>query len=315
MKNIVDLKKCALFALVMLSSCSKEEVASPGIKSDLISVSAEIGGTNNSNLRYAGSIASTSFANEDAIGVFLDAENTPVKWTYNGSNWSSASIVYWPDKENNHQFKAFYPYASASDQTAVPMPSLASQEGNFDNLGKYDFLVATKEQSCATSSTVTFTSENAFKHVSALVELKIKGTEDLKNATLNSVKLSGAGIASASTYSFASNQVTAGGESAVNDVVLSNLSHAMNGTDAVLYLVANPVTSGKLSLEIAYSNNGTNYKATLTDINPANLQGSKKSTLSLNIKENKITLSGNEITDWGEGGSLGDVTIGGDVQL
>ena len=309
-------KETAIYILLLTQltmGCSKAEFPESASEKHSISISAEIGSTNQNSLRYAGEVGQSQFAENDAIGLFQNDDLIPVKWTYDGSDWKADKTMYWKDKTQIQTFKAFYPYANAENQTAVPMPDLSNQSGKLTDIGKYDFLVAVKEQNLNDGSTVHFSGQHSFKHVSSLIKLTILGTQDLSSATLNSVKLKGENIVSASSYNFNnSNKVVF--SNTVSEVEVGK-AHVMGSANVEFYVIIHAQDYSQnegVSLEISYTNNKKDYVATLPKFLANSLQGGKQVTATLNIKENEIVISNNSISPWDtEGGELGDIIIGG----
>ena len=202
-----------------------------------ISIEASIGDAGGS--RYSGTTPNVAtFTEGDNIGLAYkvgeDAATDFVKWTFNGRDWiQNGSSLSWKNKDEEHTFYAFYPYVANAELTSVSMPLLTGQNGTMASVAERDFLVATKTQSYSDGGKVSFTGvENAFKHVSSLVVLKLKNAGDLIAATINSISLTGANLVAASTYSFTAidNKVSLvdGGN---DDVMIANLENGVMEED------------------------------------------------------------------------------------
>ena len=112
-------------------------------------------------------MGSAIFAEGDKIGMFVD-DNPVTEWTYS-LKWTSPK-AYWDDLVTESTFSAFYPYNDATtDRTKVCLPSLKGQDGSWENIQKYDFMVAEVTQAYGEDGTVAFTGNNSFRHISCLV--------------------------------------------------------------------------------------------------------------------------------------------------
>ena len=145
MKNGLFVWSC--FVMTFFSACQQEVNEIDEANELRMSITASIKGQIESvGSRYTGTDPSeVSFAEDDAIGVFVNGE-TAVKWTYDGeSNWDAGRIVYWPSKTTECKFYAFYPYddeLSYDSNESVPMPSLLEQTGEIASISQCDFMHA-----------------------------------------------------------------------------------------------------------------------------------------------------------------------------
>ena len=65
------------------------------------------------------------------------------------------------------------------------MPSLDSQNGTWENIDQYDFLVASRKLSYDTDlGNVAFSGDYSFKHVLSLLKINIKGEGDMHRPLL-----------------------------------------------------------------------------------------------------------------------------------
>ena len=311
------------FVMTFFVACQQTEVENPEAEELRMFLSASINGqSENPKSRYTGTDPSNvDFVENDEIGVFMDGQPAD-RWTYlkEGETlyWKSDDWVYWPDKENPHTFRAFYPYQAATSITSVPMPDLSEQDGTWANISQYDFLVAATTQSYGTSGVVSFEDDAAFTHVSSLLQLTLKGNGDLSNAVLNKITVEGADIVTSSTYSFSA---SAGEEVRLKtaesaDVLSVPLSHAMNGADADYYFILNEKesTTGEVVLSVEYSKDGKTYVAKMAGFADNAFAGGTHQWYTLIIRDGALVISGSSISDWEGGQSLGDVEINGEVK-
>ena len=299
-----------------------------------ISIEASIGDAGGG--RYlATTLDDAVFSNGDEIGLAYqvgeDAATDFVKWTFNGRDWNqNGSSMTWKNKDEEHIFYAFYPYGNNDANTTleqVKMPLLTGQNGTMASVAERDFLVATKTQSYSDGGEVYFTGvENAFKHVSSLVVLKLMNAGDLVAATINSISLTGANLVAASTYSFTAidNKVSLvdGGN---DDVMIANLENGVMEEDdeyIEFYFVVNSgtVDLSAVTLSITYTSVGGGvYTATKQGLNQGNddekYERGHFYNYGITITTDKtLLISGYEIDEWVEGGSIDDITINSEKQ-
>lgn len=254
--------------------------------------------------------ASANFSPNDCIGVFMDG--TLAGFTMNSSAWvTSSEDFFWPDREEEHMFHAFYPYTDATaDATTelVPMPSLKGQDGTWENLSQFDFLVATKTLAYQDDAgKVAFSGENAFKHVSSLLKINLKAEGDLANATITKITLQGENLVTSTSYSFTTGNVTTDRKEESALTIEPGLQ--MDDADAPFYFIVNgekeaaDETSSAvrpIDLSIEYTCNGKNYIANREEFANSLLFGHLHS-YDIIIKGGNVIITGGEISGWATG--------------
>ena len=313
MKKSSFVWSCVVMAFFV--ACSQAEVENPEAEKMPMFISASIDNQDVSpKSRYAiADLQHLSFKEGDEIGLFVDNEEA-VQWTFDGSAWivDGNKTVYWPDIINLHTFRAFYPYIAATSYDAVEMPGLLTQDGDIDNLGKFDFLVATSKQIYQEGGVVDFTTETtSFQHVSALLELKFLEGDDLDGMVINKVILQGNGIASPAIYSF-----TAG--KAIwdeSDVALTVVPSAALGQGAPLYLVVNAVQEAAVvKMTVEYEVNGEEYVAECADFVTSNLAVGVSHGYNITVQNYSLEISEAKIQPWTPGGIVGEIEVNGQVK-
>lgn len=301
-------------SMACLTACQKAGEDVSGSEKLYMSVVARIGDMGEkAGTRYAGTdVDNVSFGEGDAMGIFVDG-GTPTLWNFAGLGWTADGKTYWPDKNQEHAFQAYSPCTSTAGALVdkVPMPALEQQSGAFDDLDKCDFLVAETNQSYGENGVVEFKGEGkSFRHVSSLIHLTIEGTGDLANATLNRIAIGGTDVATSSTYSFETGEVTLLTTGSKDQITTTGLEHAMNGKNADFYFILNEKEEGNaLTLTIDYvSKDNKKYTATKEFATSA-LAGGTKYTCKVIVRDSSLTVSGGEISPWADGGEMGDVVI------
>ena len=247
---------------------------------------------------------SVSFASGDKIGLFVPDTEHPVVWTYNGSLWNAASSVFWKDKQTSYRFYAYYPAgdeAASAVCTQVPMPDLSSQSGTLEDIGKYDFLVASTECDYTTSSgSVAFTGDQQFKHVLSMVSFTFHTEQMGAGTALKSVTLSSTALSAKNSYDLQNGQLTAGGETA------HAMTAAIAGGKSVM--LVNPISSVACIVNVTYTVGGTEFTIS-KESESLTLAAGSNHTMSVTVKQGSLNISAATVAPWGDGGTLSDITV------
>lgn len=300
--------------IMFLSSCQQSEVENSSSNGLQMSLVANIGNFNEvSNSRYVGSDPNVvEFGEYDNIGVFMDGGEA-MQWTYGLTGWTSDEPVYWPDKDVQHVFHAYYPYSPASSVDDVPMPDLKEQTGTIPSISRCDFLVASTTQDFGEDGTVLFKGEGkSFAHVSSLLKLTIKGDDDLKSSVLNCITIEGTNLIAPARYSFENNSVTLSPDTG-SDVLDVSLEHEMNASDATFYFIVNEKKDelSSITLTIEYTTEDKTYVAQLENFAGNVFEGGMQQSYTITIKDRTLLITGAEILPWGVGENLDDIIING----
>lgn len=154
-------------------------------------------------------VLKTTFVNEDAIGIFAYKEGedepvyTNVKYTYNGSDWTSDKAI--TSDGTKLSYYAYYPYMDGvTDLSQLNITVNADQTSGFS---KDDVLTAQNTTAEAGSKNVTL----SFKHAFAMVQVGIKSdltTDAEATVTLESILPTAVVNAKAGTVGTASGEET-----------------------------------------------------------------------------------------------------------
>lgn len=297
------------FSLTCMASCQVENNELPLPTAELsMHIVAQIEGTAPVKGRYGGDAPNlASFQNQDSIGMFVD-EKPVVRWVYNGELWMPEEKVYWPDKDNLHTFRAFYPYNKATSYTNIPMPNLKQQDGTMESLSRCDFLIATTQQKYGENGVVNFnTDSTSFEHISSLVQLKFMAIEDLTTATLNKITIVGNNITTPTTYSFIDKVSLSDNQS---DTLTISPNKSMTQGDATFYLIVNEKKDeSSVTLSIEYSIGDQTYLAQTTDFPNSTFTGGMQHNFQITIRNKTLSITGAGITPWVGSEDLEDIII------
>ena len=296
MKTFVYLLGTTLF----LSACSNDTLS---LNEDLsIKLFIEVGSNPKPVSKTVTNIdGSVSFSENDKVGLFIPNQETPVLWTYNGTLWNSEDKVVWENRVDDFEFLAYYPCETTAEvtRTSVPMPDLSVQTGDIDDIGSKDFLVG----KCTTSysvgnGVVSFSGDNAFKHVYSLLHINIVNEEAAQSFSMKKCSFSGVGIVTPHVYSFdsASEGMKKSGEEEKSTLEIADLSSL---SESAVTVLLNPVSLEiPLSFTLNYTNGGEGYEYEASvNIGKEFLAGSF-SKITLRLVDGKLTMTGNEVENW-----------------
>ena len=196
------------------------------------------------------------------------------------------------------------------------MPDLKNQDGTMASLSNCDFLKATTNQSYGTDGVVEFKGDGKnFVHVSSLLKLTIKGDEDLQSSTLDKVSVSGKDIVAPSFYSFEDGTVTLSSDDS-SDLLEVALEHEMNGADATFYFILNAKSDATdpVTLTLEYTTGGKSYVASMNNFAGNTFAGGMQQSYTISVKDSYLIVSGGDISPWGDGETLDNIVINGQVK-
>ena len=307
----------AICCMVMLAGCQQTDgIANEGERLPMY-IKASIGKSEVGSRYFVETPNSLSFYDGDEIGLSVN-DGAFVQWTYSDGRWDVVPAVNWNDKSSEHTFAAFYPFATGASKGYVPMPDLSGQDGTMTSVATRDFLVSTKTQTYGTNGIVSFTGDDAFKHVSSLVSITLKGEGDLVGAKVSEISISGEHILTPSTYSFEvanDNAVTLNVAKQV-DLLEVLPSYTMTSEGITYYFVLNSgtVELADVTLCIQYEKGGKEYNAQLIGLGTntvTKFESGKQYSYALKVAGGVLVVTGNEIAPWGNGLTMDDIVING----
>lgn len=314
MKNII----LAMCCMAMLVGCQQADEIENQSEKLPMSMEASIG-KSEAGSRYSGETPNgIAFYEGDKIALSVN-DGSFVQWTYGDGKWTTTPAVNWNDKSSKHIFTAFYPYVAGAVKNNVPMPDLAGQDGTMTSVATRDFLVSTKEQTYGANGVVSFTDTYAFKHVSSLVSITLKGEGELVGATITGISISGEHILTPSSYSFesANGKVTLSDDAAKKEGLLEvSPSYTMTSEGKTFYFVLNSgtVELADVTLSIQYEKNSKTYNAAIEGLGTSSVnsfESGKQYSYALKVAGGVLVVTGNEIVPWGEGLTMDDIVING----
>ncbi len=178
--------------------------------------------------------AVASFISGDQIGITetLTARNN-VRFSYNGSAWSTTTPMYWKNGTSTHTFYAYYPYNTTNQGTTITIPNLSTQKTTTRPDSICDLLVTgAKTQVRSTDTNVPLT----FRHGFALLQFNMNnGILGLGGALLNSMTINGGNtVGGTARYGIVNivNDVTKIGYRLTTDSILATPNNATTYTQS-----------------------------------------------------------------------------------
>lgn len=287
---------------IFLAACSNETLS---LNEDLsVKLFVEVGSNQNQQQKsrtVTDADGHVTFSTNDKVGMFIQNQENPVLWTYDGASWNPEKTIVWENRADDFDFQAYYPCEETAQvtRTSVPMPDLSVQTGKLGDIGSKDFLVG----KCTTSyseynGVVSFSGTNAFKHVYSLLHINIVNDEAEQSFKMVGCSFLGEGIVTPHVYSFdsASEGMKKSGEDEKSILEIADLSSL---TESAITVLLNPVSLEiPLSFTLNYTNGGEGYEYEASvDIGKEFLAGSF-SKITLRLVDGKLTMTGNEVEDW-----------------
>lgn len=285
---------------LFLSACSNDTLS---LNEDLpVKLFIEVGSNQNQQQKsrtVTDADGHVTFSTNDKVGMFIQNQENPVLWTYDGASWNPEKTIVWENRADDFDFQAYYPCEETAQvtRTSVPMPDLSVQTGDIDDIGTKDFLVG----KCTTSysdynGVVSFSGTNAFKHVYSLLHINIVNEETAQSFSMNECSFSGEGIVTPHVYSFdsASEGMKKSGEDEKSILKIADLSSL---SESAITVLLNPVSlETPLGFTLNYTNGEKEYEASVNIGN--NFAAGSFSKITLRLVDGKLTMTGNEVEDW-----------------
>ena len=147
---------------------------------------------------------------------------------------------------------------------------------------------------------VSFTEDNAFHHVYAMLKIVVNKSSAEDELTIHKVSYEGQDIVTSQTYSFGSSfaedRLISGSPS--TSVLTLTPEAVVSGESYTFVVLINPVTlSSSLKLSFDYTRNGIRYTASTENL-VSEYAGGKLYTYTIRLKKENILIEGNSIGNW-----------------
>lgn len=286
----------AAVALLALAACNKDENYDPladgpvaaqvtaGISRTMTRVSTDDGGT-------------ASFTTDDVIHVV--ANDGTYDYSYDGTGWSASTPYYFQDHEEV-TFRAWYadPRVEANDEKLIEIDTRIQTIDSETGWNYHDILVTPGVKTTVSNPSVSFTGDNAFRHIMSQLVFTFKageGVPDLSKLygyTLDNIVIG----ATFDTQSLELTAETAESDKGFIDIMGIDDASGDEYTAFPLILVPQTITSGKINLLVTY--NEQTYKATLNVPEDGNLQPGYSYAYTVTVSNTELKVSNVTIEDW-----------------
>lgn len=301
-------KKMMMWACVLplLAACQQNENEPESVDEAVMSLQASVSSPVISRTVTDAEDASTDFETGDRIGFFMPGEDSPVEWTLGSDGWTSETPLVWENKVDEFEFCAYYPCTEETAvRTAIPMPDLSAQKGDFSELGTYDFLAARRVTGYSENAgAVSFVGDDAFRHVYSLLSITVKKDKSEEVVHISKVVLRGSGLFSTSEYHFGETSegdgMTATGGSSVDELAIeyAEPEEVVSETGFSFTLVCNPTELAvNPELEISYERDGIPYTASTTKLDKVFTAGVYNKYV-LKLTKEGLKIVGYDVTGW-----------------
>ena len=284
----MNMKRIFLYTMLaagLLASCTNDENLNGPVAAQITA------GINQATTRVSVDGNSASFTDGDKINVVAPDNNTYVYTLQSDGTWSDGNNPYYFQDTNPVSFQAWYATATPQGATISIDTKTQTVTGGWN---QWDILVTPTVTASASSPTINFTGDYAFKHIMSQVALTFKagdGISDLTSLTAYTLK----GLVTNDTFN--TQTCALENETATGDVTITGIS-GVSGPEysaTPLILLPQAVTNNQIALEVTYNNQV--YKANLTT--PiGGLQEGYSYAYTVTIKNNGLEISDTEIEDW-----------------
>ena len=251
-----------------------------------------------------------TWSKNDAIGVYATSSGNTTgdnkKYvTTNGDGTFEAAdnnnIIYFKDNKET-TFSAYYPYSESLTDGKMDW-NMAEVVENQPCMA--DVLFASGATASKASPIVNFTDvEHRFKHCMSLVEFKIKPGQGVKYNNYKFNRLELKGIFRSGKFDTRTGSVETAGDRGSIILNFDDVSFESEKSFAYIMLPQS-LESNKMDIEIYLLLNDSEVKYT-TPITPSTngqLEGGKKYTYNITVKNTGITIENANIVPWGNGDS------------
>ena len=237
------------------------------------------------------------------IGLFVTADDggaydghdsgyTNVKYTFDGSKWSTQSPIYLSSNEGN--LYGYFPYnPDATDLRAIPVES---------SLNGTDYLYADIEEVSHSDKTVKLQMNHALSRLHLTIK---KGKNFTAEATLSEITLKSAAIDATGTMDLTGGTITPSkksGETGIVEVATDGEITAQ-GIEKDILIVPADGTEGKKDIAIILTIGGKLASVSLSGENGIDIRSGIQNNLTLTVEDTGIKVTGVGVGTWGEGGS------------
>lgn len=302
----------------LLTACSSEEPTSSGEGMNSAQITA---GINTSATRANGAEWEA-----DYIGVtVIDAPNSNMEDLYKNVRYKTDALggsavftpdgnegIFFQDASETVTFSAYGPYRDwtiAPDAEGFNTVDMADSQMGREAQKSVDFIHASGATASNASPTVTFTGDNAFRHVMSrlVIVVKIAGSGDFSDNALTEGSYSLGGMKLQALFNPYTGEAKASDAPAVNDWYLNSLP-SNTGEGSVSYTAILPPQTLESALTFTAKVDGQTF-ANSSLIKPA-LESGKSYRYTITVSKTGMTVSGCTITDWTIGDDLsGDATM------
>lgn len=280
-------------ALLSLAACNNDEMNNP-LADGPVAAQVTAGISRTMTRVSTDDSGAASFSKDDVIHVV--ANGSTYNYSYDGTDWSAVSTPYYFQDRNDVTFRAWYadPSVEVNDENLI---SIDTHTQTYSETGwnYHDILATPGVKTTVSNPTVSFTGDNAFRHIMSQLVFTFKAGDgipdlsELRGYTLDEIVIG-------ATFNTQNLELTA--ESYGGFIAITGIEDAAGEeyTAFPLILVPQTITSGKLNLEVTY--NGQAYEAELNVPEGDKLQPGYSYAYTVTISNTKLEVGNPAIENW-----------------
>ena len=308
MKQYIKVASVIICAALALAGCSKTEEFQ--YNPDSMLQIASVSGISPFGLMQEPAskavITGDSLPGDEAakgIGLFVTAEDgsaydghdsgyANVKYTFNGSKWSTQTPIYLSGSDG--KLYGYFPYnPEANDFRAIPVES---------SLNGMDYLYADTKDVNHMNKTVDLQMNHALSRLHLTIK---KGANFTASAPLSKITLTSTAIDATGTMDLTTGTITAAKKSGENGTVELATDGEITAEGIVMDILLVPAdnSEGKKGISISLLIAGKPAGITIPAENGLDIRSGIQNDVTLTIEDTGIKVTGVGIGVWGEGGS------------
>lgn len=314
MKAITKYLMMAAASLLLTTACSNEydESPAPAKQGKPVQFDMTLAGVNSRTVTGTDASRTTTWVEGDAVGIFAYKRgeiSTPTainaKYVLQGTSWVAEGTAIFAEDGQQYDYYAYYPYKEGVENpAAVSLASLADQTtADGVNYGLSDVMGSQNKTVAADAGTIPL----VFKHLFAMVEVKVIGDVDLLTKQPASVVLKGVKLGATLNLLGDAPVATVNADEAGTDVTMYYLAKAADNDKAPFAyraVVPAQTIAAKTSLVAVNGVNEAGKSYELQFSTAVTYEASKFRVITVKIGAPKasITIPAGDITidPWGE---------------
>lgn len=288
----------AAAALLTLAACNNDEMNDPLADGP---VAAQVTAGISQTMTHVGidkDGGPASFSTGDRINVVAAGTQTHVYTLQADDTWQAGDDPYYFQDRDNVTFRGWYADPSVTvEDNKISIDTKTQEYNDANGWNLHDILATPKVSTTVSSPSVSFTGDNAFRHIMSQLVFTFEkgdGIPDLSKLTAYTLKE----IVTDATFDTQELTLKSGNTS--GDIAVTGIED-VTGKEykaSPIILVPQTFTGSQLTLEVTY--NEQTYTATLNLPEGNQLQPGYSYTYTVTVKNSELEIGDAQIKDWSE---------------